>query len=185
MGAKKITSVEESRDDLLQCLKNVVIWLEASLEGSLEDADRATAAGDLSDAYQAIAEVWPREYLFTVIHEKHGPMFKSVWEVFVNDALLAGDLANAVKPYNTTMMWGKPNINGTRQTALAILLSEGYDELESLQAHYAFARDVIGRVTIEKDSTLSSETIKKWMDDFEISSSETTSETEFTEDGNV
>jgi len=168
------SQLRESRDDLLQCLKNVVVWLESVMSGDeLSGEEKEQATEDIANSYKAITESYPVVYRFVCEEGGEMPLFMLKWHLTANDIPMTRQLVQSVKPeYSSCFQWGNPDIKTVRQTALAILLAEGYSEYESLVSHQAFARDVIGRLSIREDHMLDSDEIRQWVDEFEVSSSE-------------
>ena len=164
----ELEKIKESNRDLLQCCINLAISLQDYVDGR-EDIDKQSVQKDLDDSYAALRDVYPRTYRFEVTHSGTPPLHRMSFNLYCNEIE-----CRAIKryhSYDTNMQWGRPDIHGSMETALFILANEGFSEDEVLDAHWAFGRDVIGKISVFKSSTMSSEEIKEWMDNFSPSES--------------
>ena len=159
----------ENINDLKQVCINLAVSLQDYVDG-VSDIDRMAVQKDLDEAYLALSNVYPRTYRFEVIHSGKAPLHRMSFHLYCNE--IECKPVKRFHSYDTAMRWGRPDIHGSMETALFILANEGYSEDEVLDAHWAFGRDVIGKVTVFDEVTMDSFEIEKWMDNFTPSEEE-------------
>lgn len=177
-------------EELARCALNLAVWTEDILDGSHSEwspDDKIKIKDDIDELYEVLGSISPATYRAWTEYERNGPLWNVFWYVERNGAPFKAKRAPEALPKfegDDRFRWLDGKTRQAQLLALEILLAEGYDLDEARQSYIAFARDVIGNFEKGEPNILTSDMVKEWVDEFEVSSSTSSgSETEEGEDG--